>query len=598
MPQTDMPEIDMPQIAHISPIAHMSLPALLLQRATETPDALAYIFMDPEVIGTGEPETLTWAQLHRKSLVLADELRRHGAPGDRAAIMAPQGLDYIVAFLGALQAGFIAVPLSVPQFGVHDQRVASALEDSLPVVLLTNSASVADVNKYASGQAGRPAPSVIEIDLLDYAVNREVSAVDDSRPGAAYLQYTSGSTRTPAGVVVSHRNVTANVEQIMLDYFGTTTLPEETTVVSWLPFFHDLGLIMGVCSPLVTGRKAVLMSPLAFLLKPASWIQQMAKHPHCFSGAPNFAFELAARRTSDADMEGLDLSRVHVILSGAERVHSSTVNRFVGRFAKFGLKDRVIQPSYGLAEATLYVATPDVNEPVRTAHFDLEQLAAGVALRCEAGQDASTELVTYGPPRAYPVCIVDPATGIEKSEGAIGEIWVRGDNVALGYWQKPELTDRMFRARINQPSAGTPAGPWLRTGDLGVLSEGELFIMGRLKDLLIVDGRNHYPDDIESTIREITGGRVAAIAVEDDTSENLVAIVEVKPADDDEQNSQLNSVSRAVKTAIWKEHSLRVGDLVMVSPGSIPITTSGKIRRSSCADLYRDGEFNRLDIAV
>jgi long chain fatty acid CoA FadD26 len=582
----------------ISPIAHLSLPALLLQRATETPDALAYIFMDPEVTGTGEAETLTWAQLHRKSLVLADELRLHGAPGDRAAIMAPQGLDYIVAFLGALQAGFIAVPLSVPQFGVHDQRVASALEDSMPVVLLTNSASVADVNKYASGQAGRPAPSVIEIDLLDYAVTREVSAVDNSRPGAAYLQYTSGSTRTPAGVVVSHRNVTANIEQIMLDYFGTTTLPEETTVVSWLPFFHDLGLIMGVCSPLVTGRKAVLLSPLAFLLKPACWIQLMAKHPHCFSGAPNFAFELAARRTSDADMEGLDLSRVHVILSGAERVHSSTVNRFVGRFAKFGLKDRVIQPSYGLAEATLYVATPDVEEPVRTAHFDLEQLAAGVALRCEAGQDASTELVTYGPPRAYPVCIVDPETGIEKSEGAIGEIWVRGDNVALGYWQKPELTERMFRARINQPSAGTPAGPWLRTGDLGVLSEGELFIMGRLKDLLIVDGRNHYPDDIESTIREITGGRVAAIAVEDDTSENLVAIVEVKPAGDEEQDSQLNSVSRAVKTAIWKEHSLRVGDLVLVSPGSIPITTSGKIRRSSCADLYRDGEFNRLDIAV
>jgi long chain fatty acid CoA FadD26 len=554
--------------------------------------------MDPEVTGTGEAETLTWAQLHRKSLVLADELRLHGAPGDRAAIMAPQGLDYIVAFLGALQAGFIAVPLSVPQFGVHDQRVASALEDSMPVVLLTNSASVADVNKYASGQAGRPAPSVIEIDLLDYAVTREVSAVDNSRPGAAYLQYTSGSTRTPAGVVVSHRNVTANIEQIMLDYFGTTTLPDETTVVSWLPFFHDLGLIMGVCSPLVTGRKAVLMSPLAFLLKPASWIQLMAKHPHCFSGAPNFAFELAARRTSDADMEGLDLSRVHVILSGAERVHSSTVNRFIDRFAKFGLKDRVIQPSYGLAEATLYVATPDVEEPVRTAHFDLEQLAAGVALRCEAGQDASTELVTYGPPRAYPVCIVDPETGIEKSEGAIGEIWVRGDNVALGYWQKPELTERMFRARINQPSAGTPAGPWLRTGDLGVLSEGELFIMGRLKDLLIVDGRNHYPDDIESTIREITGGRVAAIAVEDDTSENLVAIVEVKPAGDEEQDSQLNSVSRAVKTAIWKEHSLRVGDLVLVSPGSIPITTSGKIRRSSCADLYRDGEFNRLDIAV
>jgi acyl-CoA synthetase (AMP-forming)/AMP-acid ligase II len=168
-------------------------------------------------------------------------------------------------------------------------------------------------------------------------------------------------------------------------------------------------------------------------------------------------------------MEGLDLSKVHVILSGAERVHSATVNRFVERFAKFGLKDRVVQPSYGLAEATLYVATPEVNDSVRTANFDLEQLAAGVAVRCEAGRDASTELVTYGPPRAYPVRIVDPETGIEKPEGAIGEIWVRGDNVALGYWRKPELTTRMFRAMIKQPSAGTPAGPWLRTGDLGAV---------------------------------------------------------------------------------------------------------------------------------
>jgi long chain fatty acid CoA FadD26 len=581
------------------PQTELSIPALLLERATKTPDAVAYAFMDAVVAGTGVEETLTWSQLYRKSLVLAEELRRHGSPGERAAIMAPQGLDYIVSFLGALQAGFIAVPLSVPQFGVHDQRVDAALDDSTPTVLLTNSASVADVNKYASGQGGRPARRVIEVDLLDFDETRELDTTDQSRPGAAYLQYTSGSTRSPAGVVVTHRNVTSNVEQVMRDYFGTgDELPADTTVVSWLPFFHDLGLVMGVCSPLVTGRKAVLMSPLAFLLKPASWMQLMAKHPRCFSGAPNFAFELAARRTTDADMEGLDLSKVHVILSGAERVHPATVNRFVERFAKFGLSDKVLQPSYGLAEATLYVATPDVDDTVRTAHFDLQQLAAGFARRCAAGQAGSTELVSYGAAQSYPVRIVNPETGIEQPEGTIGEIWVRGDNVALGYWRKPELTSSVFGAKITDPSDGTPAGPWLRTGDLGTMSEGELFIMGRLKDLLIVDGRNHYPDDIEATLREITGGRVAAIAVEEDATENLVAIVEVKPESADEHGERLGSVSREVKTAIWKSHNLRVGDLVLVSPGSIPITTSGKIRRSSCADLYRDGEFNRLDIAV
>ena len=291
-------------------------------------------------------------------------------------------------------------------------------------------------------------------------------------------------------------------------------------------------------------------------------------------------------------MEGLDLSRVHGILSGAERVHYGTVKRFIDRFATFGLTEKVIRPSYGLAEATLYVASPPISETVRTASFDLSKLAAGVAARCDSKQESGTELVSYGPPQAYPVRIVDPQTCLEQPAGSIGEIWTQGDNVALGYWRKPELTTQVFRGRITNPSEGTPAGPWLRTGDLGSMSDGELFIMGRLKDLLIVDGRNHYPEDIEATIREITGGRVAAIAVEDEISENLVAIVEVK------SSPELDSVKHEVASAVWKSHNLRMGDLVLVSPGSIPITTSGKIRRSSCAEIYREGEFLRLDIAV
>jgi long chain fatty acid CoA FadD26 len=574
--------------------ATASIPALLRERATAQGDKVAYTFMDGVVFGTGHPETLTWSQLYRRVLSLAEELRRTAAKGDRVAILAPQGLDYIVAFYASLQAGMIAVPLSVPMFGVHDQRVQSALEDSAPSVVLTTSAAVADVNKYANPHGGRPAPTVIEVDVIDVDATRELDETDDSRPGPAYLQYTSGSTRTPAGVIVSHRNVTSNIEQIVADYFIEYggTVPQETSVVSWLPFFHDLGLIMGVCSPLVTGCEAVLTSPLAFLAKPASWMQLMAQSPLCFSGAPNFAFELAARRTSDADMEGLDLSQVHGILSGAERVHYGTVKRFIDRFAKFGLTEKVIRPSYGLAEATLYVASPPISETVGTASFDLPQLAAGVAARCDNKQESGTELVSYGPPQAYPVRIVDPETCLEQPAGSIGEIWTQGDNVALGYWRKPELTTQVFRGRITKPSEGTPAGPWLRTGDLGSMSDGELFIMGRLKDLLIVDGRNHYPEDIEATIREITGGRVAAIAVEDEISENLVAIVEVK------SSPELDSVKHEVASAVWKSHNLRMGDLVLVSPGSIPITTSGKIRRSSCAEIYREGEFLRLDIAV
>ena len=573
------------------PNTDSTLPALLRHRATTQGDAPAFTFMDGAVLGTGHPESLTWTQLYRRVLSLAEELRRTATKGDRVAILAPQGLDYVVAFYASLQAGLIAVPLSVPMFGVHDQRVESALDDSVPSVLLTTSAAVADVNKYANPRGGRPAPTVIEVDVIDVAPTRTLDETDDSRHGPAYLQYTSGSTRTAAGVIVSHRNVTSNIEQVINDYFIEFggTVPAETSVVSWLPFFHDLGLIMGVCSPLVTGCDAVLTSPLAFLAKPASWMQLMAQNPLCFSGAPNFAFELAARRTSDADMEGLDLSRVHGILSGAERVHYGTVKRFIDRFAKFGLTEKVIRPSYGLAEATLYVASPPISDTVRTARFDLQQLAVGAARRRDSEQDGGTQLVSYGPPQAYPVRIVDPETGVEQPAGTIGEIWTRGDNVALGYWRKPEQTTKVFRARINNPSEGTPAGPWLRTGDLGAVSDGELFIMGRLKDLLIVDGRNHYPEDIEATIREITGGRVAAISVEDEASENLVAIVEVKPT------SQLDSVRHDVAEAIWKLHNLRVDDLVLVSPGSIPITTSGKIRRASCGQQYREGEFERMD---
>lgn len=578
----------------------LSIPALVRAHATEHGDATAYTFMDGALDGTGCAESLTWSQVYRRSLVVAEELRRFGTAGDRAAILAPQGLDYIVAFLGALQAGFIAVPLSVPQFGVHDLRVASTLQDSAPVALLTTSSVVTDVNKYASGRHGRQGPALIEVDLLDLDSTRDLDTTDHSGLGPAYLQYTSGSTRTPAGVIVTHRNVTANLDQAVQDYFdynGET--PEGTVIVSWLPFYHDMGLIMGVCAPVVTGRCAVLMSPLAFLRKPASWIQLLASHPHAVSAAPNFAFDLAVRRTSDADMAGLDLGGVQAILNGAERVASATVKRFNERFAPFGLRETVIRPSYGLAEATLYVATPAPDRPARTARFDLAQLSAGLARPCVGGRNVTTELVSYGAPRACMIRIVRPETGIEQPAGAIGEIWVHGDNVAQGYWRKPEQSARTFDARITDPSAGTPAATWLRTGDLGVISDGELYIMGRLKDLLIVDGRNHYPDDIESTINEITGGRVAAIAVEDDDTENLVAIIELKQRGSvDEHPQRLDTVKREVSTAIWRSHNLRVGDLVLVSPGSIPITTSGKIRRSSCADLYRQGEFDRLDISV
>ncbi|MFV8316593.1 long-chain-fatty-acid--AMP ligase FAAL26/FadD26 [Mycobacterium sp. 23] len=582
------------------PVTDGSLPALLKQRADQQADTAAYTFVDYGLDPNGFAETLTWSQVYGRACVIADELTLCGAPGDRVAILAPQGLEYVIAFLGALQAGFVAVPLSTPQYGIHDDRVSAVLRDSRPVAILTTSSVVSDVSKYATAQNGQAAPFIIEVDLLDLDSPREPSMVPRPASGAAYLQYTSGSTRTPAGVIVSHKNVIANVTQSLYGYFGDLAKIPNGTVVSWLPLFHDMGLILGICAPMVAERSAVLLSPMAFLRRPACWMQLLATNPSPFSAAPNFAFELAVRRTSDDDMAGLDLGDVVGIVSGSERIHVATVKRFTERFAKYNLSPTAVRPSYGLAEATLYVAAPEPGTAPTTVRFDYEHLSAGQAKRCGPEGTVGTELISYGCPDPSAVRIVDPETMVENMSGDVGEIWVHGDHVALGYWQKPEQTNRIFNAHIVDPAPGTPEGPWLRTGDLGVLSEGELFIMGRIKDLLIVDGRNHYPDDIEATIQEITGGRVAAISVPDDITEQLVAIIELKRrgASAEDAMLKLRSVKREVTSAISRSHSLRVADLVLVSPGSIPITTSGKIRRSACVERYRSDGFKRLDVSV
>jgi fatty acid CoA ligase FadD28 len=575
-----------------------SIPAVLRERASLQPNDTAFTFIDYKQDWAGVAESLTWRRVYRRALNVAQELRLCGSTGDRAVILAPQGLDYIAAFLGALQAGLIAVPLSVPQVGAHDERVNSVLRDTSPSVILTTSSVVGNVTEYAQPQCGESAPSVIEVDLLDLDSRGASAAGGDNRSGSAYLQYTSGSTRQPTGVMVSYGNLAANFEQVMSVYFADygKVAPPDTTIVSWLPFYHDMGLFMGMCAPILAGLHTVLMSPMSFLERPARWMQLAASNCRAFTSGPNFAFELAVRRTSDEDMAGLDLGDVFVIGNGSERIHAATMKRFTDRFARFNLRDTVIRPSYGLAEATVYVATRQPGDPPEIVHFKSEELSAGDAERCGSG--AGTPLVSYGVPQSPTVRIVDPETRTERPAGKVGEIWVHGDNVAMGYWRKPEETERTFGARLVAPSAGTPDEPWLRTGDLGFISDGELFIVGRIKDLLIVYGRNHYPDDIEATIQEITGGRVAAISVADDHMEKLVAIVELKKRDDSDEDAmdKLHIVKREVTSAISTSHGLSVADLVLVSPGSIPITTSGKVKRAACVEQYGQGEFTRLDI--
>ncbi|MCA9054695.1 MAG: AMP-binding protein, partial [Planctomycetaceae bacterium] len=556
--------------------------ALLEERAEKRPDDVAYTFIDYDADPAGFAETLTWSQLYNRVRVVAKELQELGSVGDRAAILAPQSLDYIVGFLAAVEAGLVAVPLSVPMVGVHDERAAAVLADCTPTVVITNSSAVNVVMPVIARVAGPP-PTVFEIDSVDLDAPAPEFRSRRGQAKLALLQYTSGSTRTPVGVMVSHESLFENLRQIQSDYFEDFggVAPPDTTVVSWLPFFHDMGLVLGIFGPIAYDIQAKLTSPMAFLQKPARWMQMVATSTRPVSPAPNFAYELVMRRTSDEDMAGLDLAHVHTFVSGSERVDASTVRRFFERFSKFNLPDDGFRSTYGLAEATVYVASALSGRRPPIIRFDYEKLAASYALRCD--DEAGVELVGHGRSRACTFLIVDPETCIENPPDRVGEIWVHGGNVSNGYWHKPEATEGTFGGRLVNPSPGTPEGPWLRTGDLGVIFEDELFIFGRTKDLLIVDGRNHYPDDIEATIHDISKGRVAAIAVPDEHTEQLVAIVEVK----DVNSGELETVKRKLKSEIARTHCIRVSDLVMVPTGSIPITTSGKIRRASCIELYR-----------
>jgi fatty acid CoA ligase FadD21 len=568
---------------------------MLHGRASLRPDDVAFTFTDYENDWAGVPEHLTWSQLSRRTMNVAREIRLYGSAGDRAVILAPQGLDYILAFLGAMQAGLIAVPLPLPHRGSSYERVGAFFADTSPSVVLTTSAAAEDVGGYVDQSRMDTAPKVVEIDSLNLDAEGGTSLQTADLPTIAYLQYSSGSTRLPTGVMVSHRNLTVNFEQLMLSFFENSKVPSDGTIVSWLPFYHDMGLVLGVCAPILGGYRAELTSPVSFLERPARWVRSLAENPHAWSSAPNFAFDLAARKTTDNDLAGLDLGGVLGIISGAERVEPATLQRFVDRFAHFNFQDHMMRPSYGLAEATVFVATGTWSESSPAVHFDVGELGAGRVERCAAG--SGTALVKYKVPQSPTLRIVDSETHRECPQDFVGEIWVHGDNVADGYWRKTPEEQLCFGATLVDPSPGTPDGPWLRTGDLGFISEGELFIVGRIKDLLIIRGRNHYPEDIEATVQEITRGRVAAISVAVNSTEQLVTIVELKKRSDSTEDAMrwLTAVKSDVTSAISNAYGLTVGDLVLVEAGSIPTTTSGKIRRAACVEQYREEQFTRLD---
>ena len=584
----------------MTPTPQSTILSMLHGRASLRPGDVAFTFTDYARDPAGISESLTWSELSRRTLNVARELGRHASVGDRAVILAPQSLDYISAFLGSMQAGLIAVPLPLPHRSSSEDRLSAVFDDASPSVVLTTSAVADDIAEYLHRGRVDAVPKIIEIDSMnmdDPMIPGAHSFSAADLPSTAYLQYSSGSTRLPTGVMISHRNLQVNFEQLMRSLFAGAHVKSSTdlTIVSWLPFYHDMGLVLGVCAPILGGYPAELMSPVAFLERPARWVRALAENPRAFSGAPNFAFDLAARKTTDSDLAGLDLGGVRGIINGAERVDPATLERFADRFAHFNFRDDMLRPSYGLAEATVFVTSGTWSDSSEAVYFDVDDLSAGRAQRCAAG--AGTALVRYKLPQSPGVRIVDVDTNRQCAQDVVGEIWVHGDNVAAGYWSRPPEEQWCFGATLVDAAPGTPDGPWLRTGDLGFVSDGALFIVGRIKDLLIIRGRNHYPEDIEATVQGITGGRVAAISVPVNSTEKLVTVIEVKKRGNStvDAGHWLSGVKSDITSAISNAHGLNVGDLVLVPPGSIPTTTSGKIRRAACVEQYRQDQFVRVD---
>ncbi|MGI5327082.1 fatty acyl-AMP ligase [Actinomadura nitritigenes] len=570
------------------------LPALdrtpLIERlarfAKDFPDDRAYTFMDYMTDPDGVATDVTWGELDRRARAIAAAIRRATSPGRRVALLAPQDLHYVTGFLGAMYARVIGVPLFSPDLPGHGDRLLAVYQDAEPDAVITTTASLPAVRAFLAGDGVRAPAELIVADEVDGALDWTPEPIDPD--DVAYLQYTSGSTRTPAGVIITHGNFATNAEQLWRTFEG---IPRESSGVNWLPVFHDMGLVTTVALPLVYGNPGVIMDPVAFVMRPVRWLELLSAQKHAFTGGPNFAYEYLTAQVTEEEKAKLDLSGVQVFMNGAEPIRESTLTGFYEAFKDCGLKPEAQVCAYGLAEATVYVsASSRFREPTRAA-FDHEALRRGTAEPCAPDAPGAIQLIACGTSFGQHTIIVDAETGVREPDGSVGEIWVHGPNVAAGYWGRPEATKETFQAELAGDAGDLPRGPWLRTGDLGVRHDGELFVTGRIKDLVIVDGRNHYPQDIEFTVsnahKAIRREYTAAVAVDTGDTEGLVVVAErnrrvpIALLDADE-------VARAVRAAVKQQHDLRVHDFVLIEPGGIPRTSSGKIARSACRRAYLD----------
>ncbi|MGV9679822.1 fatty acyl-AMP ligase [Nocardia sp. NPDC003482] len=543
---------------------------ILLRRGLEEPGRTAYIFLDER----GGREEENYGLLLDRVFGTAARLQEVSAPGDRILLLCPPGPDMVHALFACLLSRRIAVPLYVPTSQRHSETVAAIARDSGATAVLAPRAAAA----VARDRLGWTGPTVLDTGDVDPGARPPL----DEPPGPddiAYLQYTSGSTGSPKGVVVRHRNLMHNIADLCAA-FGLTP---DSTGAYWLPPSHDMGLILGILTPLHTGFPVTLMAPLTFLRDPLRWLRAIAEHPKTVAGGPNLAYGICAERVSDADAAALDLSGWEVALVGAEPVNPTVLRAFADKFAVAGFRPDAFLPAYGLAEATLYVSGGPPGSGVRTRRFSGAALERGEVVEHPDGR----ELVDVGPVGAGAAVLVDPGTRRRVEPGRVGEIWLRGPSVTTGYWRKPEESERTFAARIE----GEPDATYLRTGDLGFAVDGHLFICGRSKEVMIINGRNLFPQDIEWSIESnhpgLRRGGCAAFSAEVDGEERLIVVQELDGA-------AAADLEASIKSAVSREHAVALHRVIFVDKGQVPKTTSGKIRRAQLRRAYASESESRL----
>ncbi|AKS34201.1 fatty acyl-AMP ligase [Mycolicibacterium goodii] len=580
-----------------------TLISLIDRNIANVGDSVAYRFLDYSH-GERQVAELTWTQLGVRLGAVGAAVQRVATRGDRVAILAPQGLDYVIGFFAAIKAGTVAVPLFAPELQGHAERLDTALGDARPSTVLTTTAAEDAVRSFLDKLPGKQ-PHVLVIDEVPDSAGSEFVPVAVDVDDVSHLQYTSGSTRPPVGVEITHRAVGTNLLQMIL---SIDLLNRNTHGMSWLPLYHDMGLSM-IGFPAVYGGHSTLMSPTAFIRRPQRWIQALSdesRHGRVITAAPNFAYEWTAQRGVPDDEDQIDLSNV-VLIIGSEPVSPSAIEDFNKAFAPYGLPPTAFKPSYGIAEATLFVSTVAPTAQASVNYFDRDELARGRAVPVAADAVGAVAHVSCGQvARSLRAMIVNPDTAAELADGTVGEIWLHGDNIGRAYWNLPEQTRATFGARLRTRlragghTDGAPADArWLRTGDLGVYRDGELYVTGRIADLIVIDGRSHYPHDIEATVADasplVRRGHVTAFSVAvqdipdasaDGPADRLVVIAEraVGTARTDPQPG-----IDAVRAAVASRHGLTPADVRFVPAGAIPRTTSGKLARRACRAQYLDG---------